>query len=413
MMGAVPALHAFAGYGIELEYMIVDRQTLAVMPVADRLLQAATGGEACEVDRGRLAWSNELVLHLLEIKTLRPDPALAPLAGQFQAEVDAVDRLLQPMGARLMPGGMHPWMDPATETRLWPHAHAPVYRAYDRIFDCRQHGQANLQSMQLNLPFAGDAEFARLHAAVRLVLPILPALAASSPIADGKPSGLMDTRMDAYRAASRRVPSVIGQLVPDTLGSRAEYEARVLAPLYRDMAALDPQGELRHEWLNARGAIARFDRSAIEIRVIDMQECPRADLAIAAAAAAVIRALYDGKWSSLGLQQAIDTDRLAKILHACICDADQAVIDDAGYLRLLGLSDRQYRTGELWRHLITRTGLNRSPFWVEPLRVILEQGPLARRILRAVGPDCSQSRLRTVCQSLCDCLAAGRMFVSV
>jgi hypothetical protein len=97
---------------------------------------------------------------------------------------------------------------------------------------------------------------------------------------------------------------------------------------------------LQHEWLNARGAIPRFDRDAIEIRVIDVQECPQADLAIAAAATAVIRALYDDKWSSLAMQQAISTDRLAKILHACIRDADQAVIDDGGYLRLLGLSDR-------------------------------------------------------------------------
>jgi hypothetical protein len=31
---------------------------------------------------------------------------------------------------------------------------------------------------------------------------------------------------------------------------------------------------LRHEWVNARGAIARFDRSAIEIRVLDVAECP-------------------------------------------------------------------------------------------------------------------------------------------
>ena len=33
--------------------------------------------------------------------------------------------------------------------------------------------------------------------------------------------------------------------------------------------------------MNSRGAIARFDRNAIEIRVIDVQECPKADLAIA------------------------------------------------------------------------------------------------------------------------------------
>jgi gamma-glutamyl:cysteine ligase YbdK (ATP-grasp superfamily) len=410
-MRAAPALHAFAGYGIELEYMIVDRQTLAVMPIADALLQAAAGRTVADVDRGRFGWSNEIVLHLVEVKNTRPDPALEPLAAGFQAEVNAINRLLQSMGARLMPGAMHPWMKPAAETRLWPHDQAPIYQAYDRIFGCQKHGQANLQSMHLNLPFANDAEFARLHAAVRLLLPILPAIAASSPFADGRPGGFLDTRMEAYRTAVQRVPSVIGEVIPDTHSSHAEYQAQVLTPMYRDIAPLDPEGVLQHEWLNARGAIPRFDRNAIEIRVIDVQECPQADLAIAAAATAVIRALYDDRWSPLAMQQAISTDSLAKILLACIRDADQAVIDDAGYLRLLGLSDRQYRAGELWRHLINRTGLNRSTFWVETLRVMLEHGPLARRILRAVGPVCSKDRLQSVYLELCDCLETGKMFV--
>ena len=410
-MSHAPALPAFAGYGIELEYMIVDRQTLSVLPIADRLLHAAAGETASDVDRGRFGWSNEIVLHLVELKNGRPDPALEPLGAGFQAEVDAINRLLHPMGAQLMPTAMHPWMDPAAEAHLWPHRNAPIYQAYDRIFGCHTHGQANLQSMHLNLPFANDEEFARLHAAVRLLLPILPALAASSPIADGTPSGVLDTRMEGYRTAVSRVPSVIGQVIPDTVSNCADYQARVLAPMYRDIAPLDPDGVLQHEWLNARGAIPRFDRNAIEVRVIDVQESPQADLAIAAAATAVVRALYDGMWTPLAAQQAIATDALVKILLACIREAEQAVIVDADYLRLLGFPDRQCQAGELWGHLIETLSLDRSAAWREPLHVILAQGPLARRILRALGPACSKARLRDIYRALCDCLEARRMFV--
>jgi gamma-glutamyl:cysteine ligase YbdK (ATP-grasp superfamily) len=410
-MGRAPELHAFAGYGIELEYMIVDRHTLAVMPIADRLLRAAAGESASDVERGKFGWSNEIVLHLVELKNVRPDPALEPLVAGFQAEIKQINRLLHPLGARLMPTGMHPWMDPAAETRLWPHENAPIYQAYDRIFGCHKHGQANLQSMHVNLPFADDDEFARLHTAVRLLLPILPAIAASSPIADGRPSGFYDTRMQAYCSAVQRVPSVIGQVIPEPVNSRAEYKAQVLAPMYRDIAPLDPAGVLRHEWLNARGAIPRFDRNAIEMRVIDVQECPRADLAIAAATTAVVQALYDGKPSPLAMQQAIATEALAKILHACIRDADQAVIDDAGYLRLLGFAGRQCRAGELWQHLVDMTALGDAGPWREPLCVILEHGPLARRILRAVGRDVTKARLHAVYEDVCDCLETGRLFV--
>lgn len=396
-----PALHAFAGYGIELEYMIVDRQTLAVMPIADRLLR-----DVAEVERGKFGWSNEIVLHLVEIKNARPDPSLTPLAGGFQAEVGEINRLLQPLGARLMPTGMHPWMNPAAETRLWPHEGAPIYRAYDRIFGCNRHGQANLQSMHVNLPFADDAEFARLHAAVRLVLPIIPAIAASSPIADGRASGFLDFRMEAYRTAVHRVPAAIGRVIPDTASSRAEYQTRILAPLYRDISPLDPEGILQHEWLNARGAIPRFSRNAIEIRAVDVQECPQADLSIAAVVVAVVRALYD---EPLAAQQAIVTEALAAIMQDCIRDAEQAAIENAEYLGLLGYPGRRCEARELWRHLV-QTNLGDNPEWREPLRLILEQGPLARRILRAVGKDCDRARLEAVYRALCDCLEEGRMF---
>ena len=408
-MNAV-ALHAFAGCGIELEYMIVDRHTLSVMPTADVLLHAAAGGVVSDVARGRFGWSNEIVLHLIEIKNIQPDPALESLAAGLQAEVNLINQLLQPMGARLMPSGMHPWMDPSTETRLWPHDNAPIYQSYDRIFNCKKHGQANLQSMHVNLPFADDDEFARLHAAVRLLLPILPAIAASSPIADGKPSGFLDSRMEAYRTAASRVPSVTGQVIPDTINSRAEYEEQVLVPMYRDISSLDPHGVLQHEWLNARGAIPRFDRNAIEIRMIDVQECPQADLAIAAAATIVIRALFDATWSPLAMQQAFATDALVNILHVCIRDAEQAVIDDAGYLQLLGFPDQQCQAGELWHHLIEAALLDGCGPWREPLRVIRKHGPLARRILKAVGPDNSRSHLQAIYGALCDCLEEGRMF---
>jgi len=410
-MSAPLALHAFTAYGIELEYMIVDRQTLSVLPIADELLRRAAGKRVADVARGNFGWSNEMVLHLIELKNTRPDPVLENLPAAFHNEIQAIERLLEPMGARLMPTAMHPWMDPRAETRLWPHDNALIYQSYDRIFNCKKHGQANLQSMHLNLPFADDAEFARLHAAIRLVLPVIPALAASSPIADGKASGFLDYRMETYRTALERVPSAIGRVIPDTVSSRAEYEERILAPLYRDIAALDTDCVMQHEWLNARGAIPRFDRNAIEIRVTDIQECPQADLAIAAIVSAVVQSLYDGKWATLAMQQATVTDVLVKLLHACIRDADQAVIDDADYLKLLGFPDRQCKAGELWHHFVETTSLKHSAYWHEPLRVMLERGPLARRILRAVGQDCSQTRLHEVYAKLCDCLATGQMFV--
>ncbi|WP_019140433.1 carboxylate-amine ligase [Noviherbaspirillum massiliense] len=409
-----PQLSAFKGVGIELEYMIVDRESLSVLPVADRLLEMGACAPSAEVDRGMLGWSNEFVLHVIEVKNQRPATALSTLPEAFQHEIGAINRLLESMGARLMPSAMHPWMDPVTETRLWPHQNEAIYRAYDRIFDSRSHGWSNLQSMHINLPFADDGEFARLHAAIRLVLPILPALAASSPFADGEATGCLDYRMQVYCSNSDRVPSIAGMVIPETVSSHAEYEECILAPMYADVAPFDPEGVLRHEWLNSRGAIARFDRNAIEIRVIDTQECVRADLAVAAATVATVKDFYHAG-PALREQQAIPTEALAAILHDCIRDADQALITDTDYLRLCRFPGRSCTALELWRHLIERVaqqGPDLASMWKEPLHIMLQHGPLGRRMLRAAGRQVSKMQLAGIFRQLCDCLRNGQMFLS-
>ena len=123
--------------------------------------------------------------------------------------------------------------------------------------------------MQINLPFAGDEEFARLHAAIRFLLPILPGLAASSPIIDGERNGILDNRLVVYRSNCARIPSVTGARRARSRSARsANTTSACSSRSMRDLAPHDPEGVLRHEWVNARGAIARFDRMAIEIRVL-------------------------------------------------------------------------------------------------------------------------------------------------
>lgn len=408
-----PVIPAFSGFGIELEYMIVDRDTLAVLPIADRLLQILAGRQVSEIECGRLAWSNELALHVIELKNTDPEADLESLLALFQSEVSRINGLLETMHARLMPTAMHPWMNPRIETRLWPHDHAEIYRGYDRIFDCKRHGWSNLQSMHLNLPFAGDTEFARLHAAIRLILPILPALAASSPIAEGRFSGFLDFRMENYRTHQMTIPSTMGQVIPDTILDSESYRQQILLPMYREIEAHDPDGVLQHEWLNVRAAVARFVRHAIEIRIIDVQECPYANLAIAEIVIYAVHALYLQKTVSLIEQQAFGTDRLVTILHSCIEQADQAIIADRGYLSLLGFSAVQCTAGELWQHLFTSllpVEVQQSGVWRDAFAVLLQQGPLARRILRAAGQDFSREHLAAVYRALCDCLEEGRLF---
>jgi hypothetical protein len=399
-----PRLGLFEGYGVEVEYMIVDRDGLGVAPISDELIKSVAGCYESEVEMGELSWSNELVLHVIELKTNGPAAALEPLPRLFARDVTRIDRLLAARGARLMPTAMHPLMDPARETRLWPHEYSEVYESFDRIFSCQGHGWSNLQSVHINLPFSGDEEFGHLHAAIRLVLPILPMLAASSPIVEGRATGLCDNRLEYYRQNCRRVPSVTGHVIPEPAFTRADYERGILDVISRDIAPLDNEGVLEAEWVNARGAIARFVRDSIEIRVLDVQECPIADLAVVA----------EERWASGEVQRGFAVERLEAILLEGVRHGGRAVVDDPQYLAALGLDAGRLTGSELWQRLLQRLLgeglLGDLEQWRMPLDLMTRQGTLAERIVRAAGPEPARERILEIYEQLCDCLAQDRLF---
>ena len=404
-------LHSLTGFGIELEYMIADQDTLDVRPISDKVLFEFAGGKSNYVDRKPIAWSNELAMHVLEFKTNGPVKSLTDLDLTFQDEIDVVNNALQAHNACLLPTAMHPWMDPNREMCLWHYDDHTIYEAYNRIFNCRGHGWSNLQSMHINLPFYDDSEFAPLHAAIRLLLPLLPALAASSPYADGKQQQHLDHRLHVYRHNADAVPSITGSVVPEPVYSRAEYETSILQRIYADLSPFDATGILQEEWVNSRGAIARFDRNTIEIRILDIQECTQADLAIAAFTAAVIRYLQLGDPATLACRQAFATSRLAELYDRSVKAAQYARIDDEAYLKLLGCK----RTGtafevieQLTEHDKVQTSLSQRQ--QETLNKILRRGSLASCLIKHCGPNPTRKQLQDTWHTLRDCLARNTLF---
>jgi len=376
--------HLFAYFGVELEYMIVDSATLAVRPWADRVLVDAVGKPISDIERGRVTWSNELVAHVIELKTTRPEESLDGLAELFATEVAEVNRRLAVHGVRIMPTAMHPWMKP-DEAVLWTHDYSEVYAAFDRIFDCRGHGWSNLQSVHLNLPFANDEEFERLHAAIRLVLPLLPALAASSPLVEGQATSELDNRLAFYRGNSAKLPSLCGQVIPEAVYSKSDYEKIIFGPIAEQLAPHDPQGVLEARFSNSRGAIARFDRDSIEIRLLDIQECPAADLAVLRTVIALLRELVTETQLPLSKQKTVSVASLKTLFDVTVATGGEAWVDEPEVLQAFGSEKTGVSAQELWRGVITRLnpGVDASEGERHALAVIAEHGTLASRILKA------------------------------
>jgi gamma-glutamyl:cysteine ligase YbdK (ATP-grasp superfamily) len=407
-------LHLFQGYGIELEYMIVDKESLEVKPISDELLKHELGEYGSDFENGIVSWSNELVMHVVELKSTKPESDLEALKLSFQENVGLINTILSEHHAMLLPSAAHPFMNPATETKLWPHDNNEVYDIYNKIFDCTGHGWSNLQSTHLNLPFADPVEFSKLHAAVRLILPLLPALCASSPILGGKASGFLDTRLTYYKTNQASIPSITGQVIPEAIFSKAEYEELIFDKIKKDITPFDPEDILDPMWVNSRGAITRFDRGSIEIRIMDVQECPSADLAIVTLVNETLKEFTKGHFLSEKEQMKWEVEPLAALLDKSIKDGPKAVFDNTGYLKIFGINKSSATTKEIWQAIInqlTKTGNHTLEKWMPELTVILNEGTLSERILKSLNGDFSNAALVKVYKQLANCLAENRMFL--
>jgi gamma-glutamyl:cysteine ligase YbdK (ATP-grasp superfamily) len=413
MMLQPPRIHLFQGYGIELEYMLVDCDTLQVKPITDELLKHELGHYASDFENGMVTWSNELVLHVVELKSSKPENNLNGLEHAFAENVGRINAILSGWNTMLMPTAAHPFMNPQAETKLWPHENNEVYDIYNKIFDCRGHGWSNLQSTHLNLPFYDDEEFAKLHAAIRLILPLLPALCASSPILDGKLTGSLDTRLKYYKTNQAKLPSITGKVIPEAVFSRRNYLNTIYEKIKSDIAPYDPKNELNPIWVNSRGAIPRFDRGSIEIRIMDIQECPAADLAIVCLVIETIKAFVSEKFLDVESQMKWRTETLAQLLDKTTEHAQEVVIDNIEYLSVFGFTGKSATAGELWQHIlerIVRSGNGSLEKWKREIDVILREGTLSQRIIKALGKDQSKENIIRVYKQLSSCLAQNKMF---
>lgn len=402
--------HLFEVYGIELEYMLVYNTNFKVAPIVDQLISKKTGKVTSDVDNGEIAWSNELVAHVIELKTNGPTNNLNSLPNYFNENIKEINTILKSLDAKLLPSASHPLMNPLKDTQLWKHSYSEVYELYNKIFDCKGHGWSNVQSTHINLPFFDDKEFEKLHAAVRILLPLIPGLCASSPILEGKNTGFKDTRLEFYKTNQKEIPELTGLVIPERVFTKVDYYATIFEPIKKAIKPFDTKNILDHHFLNSRGAIARFDRNAIEIRLIDIQECPKADVAICVLIIEVLKLLVGKKLASLKSQKKWTKEPLFDILNEAIKNGEDAKISNLDYLELFGISEKT-NISSVWLHLFQISKSNIDESHHKAIETILEHGTLATRILKAIGTNDSQEHIIKIYTALGECLEENKMFI--
>lgn len=401
--------HLFEVYGIELEYMLIYNATFKVSPKVDVLLTKKNGALTSDIDNGAVAWSNELVAHVVELKTNGPTKDLDNLSEAFHKNIIEINSLLLAENTRLLPTAAHPLMNPLTDTQLWKHSYSEVYELYNRIFDCKGHGWSNVQSTHINLPFFDDKEFEKLHAAIRIILPLLPGLCASSPILEGKSTGFKDNRLEYYKTNQKEIPEMTGLVIPERVFTKLDYYSTIFEPIKKAIKPKDTKGILDHHFLNSRGAIARFDRNAIEIRLVDIQECPQADIAICVLIIETLKLLVNKQLAPLSDQKSWTKEELFAIFNPIIKDGETHEITDLKYLQLFRI-EKNATVNTIWKHLYSLTKATIHESHYNAIETILEEGTLATRILKAVDTNYSEAHIKSVYTKLAECLETNTVF---
>ena len=170
--------------GPEHEFSLVD-QELNVLPISDKIIKDYCGKIINFVELPHFTFGKELQMHVMEVKANSPFKSPIEFEEIMQNAVSKLNQIVEKHGAMLLGTGMNPLMQ-LKDTAIWSHYHKKIYKEYGRIFNLNQHGWLNIQSFHLNISYQNQDDGIQTHNYLANLSAYLPAIAASSPIFEGK-----------------------------------------------------------------------------------------------------------------------------------------------------------------------------------------------------------------------------------
>lgn len=274
--------------GPEHEFSLVNSE-MKPMPIVEKVINEYYGRIANFICLPKFAFRTEFPLHIIELKAANPFKSPQIFEEIMQNAIATfLDFVGEKYHAQLLGTGMHPLLY-LKETGLLPCSE--VAKELRKIFPLARHGWLNLQSFQLNLPYSTEDEAILLYNALINLCTYLPALSASSPICEGHLIPYVDFRLYHYKIKSLEVPSVAGDVVPEHIFSFNQFRNQVSDVYLRDLANAGVSTKTFVDYINQRAVVLKFARKAVEMRVMDEQECIKSDVALSCFVSSTIRGL--------------------------------------------------------------------------------------------------------------------------
>lgn len=319
----------------------------------------------------------------ISVQSCRPARRPANWVRKLNALYATLTPALEQAGCTLLPG--------VSPIAPWPATDGPSPA-------CQRAG------LRLDLPFDRPGDFGRLIAAVRLVLPLIPAVAAATPFRDGRNTGHRSARLRACLDLYDAFPERVGGFIPEAVFEQADHDREVLGPIAQAAARLDRTATPDLQSLDWRAATTAFDPNVVSIHAIDAQENAAADMAVLEFILTLLKAQIAGRWVSNYLQRAWSTDDLMGMMSTTIKEGCQAVLTNKDYLLMFGLMKQEdVPAARLLQHLFVELYSELSENARSHIGLIIEHGDLATRILARTGKRPSIEKLRSAYAQVASC----------
>jgi glutamate---cysteine ligase / carboxylate-amine ligase len=266
--------HAFT-VGVEEEFQIVDPNTWELRSHVSELLASSAPAFGDQVKR-------EMHQSIVEVGT-KICSGVDELAGEIIRNrrdlADAAERV----GLRIAAAGTHPfsnWMDQVI---------SPGERYQNIVEELQQLARSLLIfGLHVHVAVPDSSSMIELMNEARYFLPHLLALSTSSPFWMGRDTGLKSFRTTVFRRFPRTG-------IPDHFQSWSEYESYVNTLI--ELHCIDNSKKI---WWDLR---PQPTFGTLEFRICDVPTAPRASIAIAALAQAIIVKLYRLRLRNLGFRR--------------------------------------------------------------------------------------------------------------
>lgn len=230
---------------VEEEFALLDPATLSLVNRFEDVKASAVGTPVEENLVG------ELIASEIEVRTGRCE-SFAEAADRMGDRRWQLAELTGALGITLGATGTHPWSRWQDQRII----DTPHYRRNDKLLRYVV-WRNNTFGLHVHVGIRGADRAIAVHDALRVFLPHLLALSASSPLVEGVDSGLHSARTEIFTRMFPRCG------VPDAYGSWAEFEAYVRL-LYRT-GSIDEHTQL---WWSVR---PHLGFPTVEIRICDAQ----------------------------------------------------------------------------------------------------------------------------------------------